>query len=221
MRDERNPTTGGSEEVRSGLYHRAFAWLLGHGDGADRRMYAERKTPLLAGLTGTVVEIGPGSGVNLDYIAPTVRYRAVEPNIHFHEDIGRRAERLGIEATVQPGVAERLPFPDDSADTVISTLVLCSVADQRAALKEVLRVLRPGGRFLFVEHVVAPEGSSLWFAQRALRRPWGWIADGCRPDCDTGAAIRSAGFSHVDIEPFSVHAGLVSPHIAGTARKPG
>jgi SAM-dependent methyltransferase len=203
--------------ARDGLYHRAFAWLLAHGDAADRRLYAARKTALLGGLRGHVLDIGAGAGVNLPYLDPGVRYTAVEPNPHFHRRIRQRGRRAGIDAEVIAAVAEDLPLADASVDAVIATLVLCSVDSQQAALAEIRRVLRPGGTFAFIEHVAAPAGTALLAAQRALRTPWGLLADGCRPDRRTGEAIADAGFAEVHIERFEVPGGLVGPHVMGRA----
>ncbi|MEP0547275.1 MAG: class I SAM-dependent methyltransferase [Rhodothermales bacterium] len=219
----RPSTTEARAGVRAGLAARWFAWLLSHGEGFDRDLYGERKRALLGGLSGTVVEIGPGAGVNLPYYAAGVRWIGVEPNVHFHERLRRAAERHGIEADVLGGVAEHLPVPDASADAVVSTLVLCSVTDLDAALAEVRRVLKPGGRFVFVEHVAAPEGSLLRRVQRIVKPAWGVIADGCRPDRETGHVIERAGFADVQIERFDAAMPLpvVRPHIAGTARRAG
>lgn len=214
-------TNRAPEEVRTGLGARWFAWLLAHGEHFDRDLYGERKRDLLGGLSGTVVEIGPGAGVNLPYFGPGVRWVGVEPNAHFHDRLRKKAVRLGIEAEVHGGVAERLPLPDASADAVVSTLVLCSVDDVARSLAEVRRVLRPGGRFVFLEHVAAPEGSGLRRLQRWVRPAWGVIADGCRPDRETGRIIAQAGFEDVRIERFDAAMPLpvVRPHVVGTARR--
>jgi ubiquinone/menaquinone biosynthesis C-methylase UbiE len=119
------------------------------------------------------------------------------------------------------GSAERLPLEAASADAVIGTLVLCSVADVAAALREIRRVLKPGGRFVFIEHVVAPAGTWRWRLQRWVRPLWRVIADGCHPDRDTLSAIRAAGFARVEAEQFLAPAGLVAPHIAGIAVQAG
>ena len=105
------------------------------------------------------------------------------------------------------------------ADAVVSTLVLCSVADISRSLAEARRVLRPGGRFVFVEHVAAAPGSLLRRVQRLVRQPWGWLADGCRPDQDTGRRLAEAGFADLQMDAFRVSGGVVAPHIAGVATR--
>jgi SAM-dependent methyltransferase len=201
----------------AGIRKRLFAAILRRGTRWHEPLVADRKRALLGDLTGDVVEIGPGTGVNLDYLRPGVRWTGVEPNAYLRADAVAEAARRGVTARVLPGVAARLPMPDRSVDAVIATLGLCSVPDQDAALAEVRRVLRPGGRFVFVEHVGAPRGTWLRRAQRLVRPLWRIVGDGCHPDRDTMAAIQRAGFARVDAEVFRLPAGLVAPHAAGVA----
>ncbi len=217
---EKDNTAGETPEVRRGLRARWFAWLLAHGEGFDRELYGARKRELLGPLRGTVVEIGPGAGVNLAYYDPGVRWIGVEPNVHFHLRLRDKAAALSLDAAVRPGRAERLDLPAASADAVVSTLVLCSVDDLGAALAEVRRVLKPGGRFVFIEHVAA-RGPGLRRVQRLVKPAWGVLADGCRPDRETAHHIEAAGFEAVRLERFDAAMPLpiVKPHIAGTARR--
>ncbi|MEO1477412.1 MAG: class I SAM-dependent methyltransferase [Bacteroidota bacterium] len=205
--------------VRSGLYARFFAGCMHRADGTDQRLYGDRKQSLLGALRGTVVEIGAGAGPNARYLAAGTRWVAVEPNVHMHPYLREQADEFGLDVRPEVGVAEALPVDDASADAVVSTLVLCSVDDVARALAEVRRVLKPGGRFVFIEHVAAQRGTARRGAQRVLRRPWGWVADGCRPDRETGPAIEAAGFASVDLERFAADLpfNLVTPHIAGVA----
>jgi ubiquinone/menaquinone biosynthesis C-methylase UbiE len=167
-----------------------------------------------------VLEIGPGTGVNLPYLQPGIRWTGVEPNAYLREETRAEAARRGVDARVLTGVAGQLPLPDRSVDAVVATLVLCSVPDQDAALAEVRRALRPGGRFVFIEHVGAPRGTWLRRVQRLVRPVWRIFGDGCHLDRDTVAAIERAGFARVQVEQFRVPAGLVAPHAAGVAIAP-
>ena len=198
-----------------GLAKRFHAWVLAHLTGAYEERIAERKRLLLGELTGTVLEIGPGAGPNLRYYRPDVRWIGVEPNPYLREHLRKEAARLGRAIELGDGTAERLDAQDASADAVVSTLVLCSVPDPAATLKEVRRVLKPGGRLVFIEHVAAEPGTLLFKWQRRLRRPWQFIADGCRPDQDTVGLIREAGFQALEVEAFRVRGWLVGPHVAG------
>ena len=216
-------TPPGPARVRCGVGKRLFAWSLAHADAAQRRVYAERKRQLFRHIEGrggrppVVVEIGAGSGLNARHLPPGTRWVAVEPNGHFHRHIRAAADAHRLAVEVDGGTAEALPLADGEADAVVSTLVLCSVRDVRQSLAEARRVLRPGGVLVFVEHVAAEPGSVMRRLQSGLRRPWGWLADGCRPDRETEAAIRAAGFASVEVERFRVRAGLAAPHVAGVA----
>ena len=207
-----------AQASRRGVRARWLAFVLAQSERTDRRLYGARKRVLFQGLGPTVVEIGAGTGVNAAYFARGTRWRVAEPNGYVPADLARAAERHGLALDLHAGGAEALPFADASADAVVSTLVLCSVSDPSRVLAEVRRVLRPGGRFVFVEHVAAA-GGALRTAQRTLRAPWGLVADGCRPDRETEAFVRAAGFARVDVERFRLPLGLVAPHIAGTATR--
>ena len=180
-----------------------------------RAMSKRDRAALLSGLRGDVVEVGAGDGLNFPFYPPEVaRVTAVEPE----PSLRARAETVaGERVRVVDGTAEALPVADASADAVVACLVLCSVADQDAALAEVARVLKPGGVLRFYEHVVAeqPVGRAV---QQALDRTgvWPTLAAGCHLTRDTRAAMVRSGFALADERRFSV-GGL--PHIAGTATR--
>jgi SAM-dependent methyltransferase len=198
-------------------YKRAQAWVTSRGNRRYDAMVADQKRALLAPLEGTVLEIGPGGGNSLAFLRRGVRWIGVEPNPFFHDRLRARGDRLGIDVDVRAAAAEALPAADGSIDAVVSSLVLCSVRDPEAALREVRRVLRPGGRFVFIEHVAAPHGTGLRFVQRALRPVWRAFSDGCHPDRETGHVIEAAGFADVDLNRFTVPIPIMGPHIAGVA----
>lgn len=195
------------------------AWGLRAIAGGMDRAYGARKRTLLADLPDTVVEIGPGPGINVPYYRPGTRLIAVEPAVHMHGGLRRAAKRRGVELEVHPYGAEVLAIDDQSVDAVVATLVLCSVDDPRAVLAEVRRVLRPGGRFIFIEHVAADPGTRLHRLQGWLRKPWAWAFEGCELRRNTGAIIRAAGFDEVEEERFRVSLSPLpfSPHVAGVA----
>jgi len=154
------PGAPGSEKTppRAGLGSHIHAWVLAHLGVRYERMVADRKRALFAGLDGSVLEIGPGTGPNLVYYPPGIRWLGVEPNPYMVPYLRTAAARAGLPVDLRPGMAERLPAEDNSMDTVVSTLVLCSVHDPDGVLREIRRVLKPGGQFLFLEHVAAPPG---------------------------------------------------------------
>jgi ubiquinone/menaquinone biosynthesis C-methylase UbiE len=206
-------------------YQRFFAWAMATGTADYERAMAERKQALFAGLEGEVLEIGPGAGPNLPYLNPNVRWLGIEPNPHMHPYLQAAAAQAGVAVDLRVGNAEALPASDSSIDAVISTLVLCSVPNLPRSLAEIYRVLKPGGRFLFIEHVAASRetfgGTVLRQVQNGIRPFWQLIGDGCQPNRDTGELIRQTGFSKVDYETFKapVPIAIVQPHILGVAVK--
>lgn len=193
---------------------RLFAWFHARSDAFLDRRYGEEKRRLLADLSGTVLELGPGTGSNLQYMPSGVRWIGVEPNVHMHPLLRQRVP----DADVRVGGGESLDLPSGSVDAVVCTLVLCSVRDQAAVLREVRRVLRPGGRFVFLEHVAAPRGSWLRRLQAFVAPAWSVCGHGCRPDRETWTALEEAGFSRLDCRRFEVPGlALVRPHVAGVA----
>ena len=184
---------------------------------AERRWMDERRRRLLAGARGAVLEIGGGTGANLAHYRNVDRVTIAEPDPFMRNRIGPKLEETRVPVEVSAAGAEALPYPDGSFDTVVSTLVLCTVPDQEAALDEVRRVLRPGGRLLFIEHVRAAGSAARW--QDRLEPLWRRLLGGCHPNRDTVAAIEEAGFeiemfeSFYPPEPLS---GLI-PHVQGSA----
>lgn len=213
------PVSFDEAPAKAGLSKRVHAWLLAHCGARYERMVAERKRGLFGGLRGDVLEIGPGAGPNLGYYPQDCRWIGVEPNPFMHPYLRQAAERVGLAIEIRTIVAEKLPAEDQSMDAVVSTLVLCSVRDPAIVLREILRVLKPGGRFVFLEHVAAPDGTRLRKVQRIIRPVWKRLADGCHPDRETGPAIERAGFARVSYEQFRLPLGPVSTQIAGWAIK--
>jgi ubiquinone/menaquinone biosynthesis C-methylase UbiE len=202
-----------------GIYQKLFAHGLALGDDAQHRIYGERKRRLFAGLAGTVVEIGPGTGVNLPYLPDDLRWIGLEPNPHMHDFLREQLAGRNLDAELRTNPAQDTGLPDACADVVVSTLVLCSVPDLSETLAELRRVLKPGGRLLVIEHVAAPRDTWLYTLQRGIRPVWKRLADGCHPDRDTGTALQQAGFSSVSLTRFDTGLPVVAPHIIGTATK--
>ena len=175
---------------------------------------------LLAQARGRVLELGAGTGLNLEHYPETIEsLTLVEPDPHMTKRLRTKLAQAGRDAEVIEAPAEELPFPDNSFDTAVVTLVLCTVPDQPVALVEIKRVLKPGGQLLFLEHVRSrnPELAK-W--QDRLERPWHFLGDGCHCNRDTVSAISAAGFDLGDVErgrlPKAV--AIVRPLAQGTAR---
>ena len=214
--------TDSGESARRGLRQRLFAWMHAQEsavEGGYDAAVAPYKRRLFGDLSGTVLEIGAGTGENFSFYPPGIHWIGVEPNAYMHPRLLKTAQQYGIAGELRSVAAERLPVEDGSVDAVVSTLVLCSVSDPAGVLREILRALRPGGRFVFVEHVAAPDHSRLWWLQKLIKPAWVVVADGCHPDRATGAAIERAGFARVEIEPFDAPLAIATPHIAGRAVK--
>jgi SAM-dependent methyltransferase len=201
-----------------GPFNATFFWLAG---GLLDLLLRPHKRRVLVDLPDTVVELGSGVGANLRYLSPGSTLIAVEPNPAMHRRLRIAAERHDVRLDVRPVSAEDTDLPDASADVVISSLVLCSVADPARVLAEVRRVLRPGGRFVFVEHVAAPAGTALRRLQRWVRRPWAWCFEGCSCERDLASLIRSAGFSTVDVEGYRLRSPFLpfNTQIAGVVTR--
>jgi ubiquinone/menaquinone biosynthesis C-methylase UbiE len=176
------------------------AWFLAALDGYMHWKYAAIKSRLLGQAPAVVVELGPGAGANLRYLPRGTKLIAVEPNLHMHPVLERRARQLGIDLDLRGLAGESLDLPSASVDFVFSSLVLCTVEKPEQVIAEVRRVLKPGGRFACVEHVEAPAGSAVHRMQRLIRRPWKWVFEGCDLCRDTGATLRSSGFAQVDVQ---------------------
>lgn len=182
----------------------------------------EMRHELLAEARGRVLELGAGTGLNLEHYPGEIDgLTLTEPDPHMTKRLRGKLAALGktSEITVIETPAESLPFPDDSFDTVVVTLVLCTVPDQAAALQEIRRVLKPDGQLLFLEHVRS-RNPALAKWQDRLERPWRFLGDGCHPNRDTAAALGAAGFQLGEVEHDRVPKAppIVRPLIRGSAR---
>jgi ubiquinone/menaquinone biosynthesis C-methylase UbiE len=206
------------------VHHPLFArFYLRMASGRKAHGEDEYRRRLLDGLSGRVIEVGAGNGLNFPFYPETVdRVLAVEPEPLLREAATRNAEVAPVPVEVADGVAGRLPADDESFDAGVASLVLCSVPDQQRALAEFRRVIRPGGELRFYEHVVAERPLSARLQRLADATFWPRVGGGCHLSRDTGAAIEQAGFSVMSSERFSFTPGAPVPplpHILGVARR--
>ncbi|MFF5078144.1 class I SAM-dependent methyltransferase [Actinoplanes sp. NPDC000266] len=208
-------TTFTAHPVRGRLNAAVFRSVDGYAD----RLFRERKRELFASLPGTVVEIGPGTGANLRHYRPGTRLVAIEPNPYMHEPLLAHARRRGVTVDLRATGAEHTGLGDGEAEAVVSTLVLCTVPDPAATIREIARILRPGGRLLFVEHVGADPGSGYDRLQRAVARPWRWFFEGCEVSRDTEGLLRGAGFAGLSVSRYRLRSVFlpINTQIAGVA----
>jgi ubiquinone/menaquinone biosynthesis C-methylase UbiE len=191
---------------------------------AEERGATDHRRRLLEDLSGTVVEIGAGHGLNFAlYPLEVSEVVAVEPEPTLRQQAETAAKSAKVPIRVLAGIADELPLEDESADAAVASLVLCSVLDQRRALAEIRRVLRPDGELRFYEHVI-PRSQPKRVLFQAIDRSgiWPAIAGGCHAARDTTEAIMKAGFDIEEIERFGFSANRFQPlvpHILGTARR--
>jgi ubiquinone/menaquinone biosynthesis C-methylase UbiE len=159
--------------------------------------YDRAKRAAIAGLRGTVLEIGAGRGRNLGLLPSGITWIGVEPDPGRRRRLGAAARRFGHDREPLAASAEDLPLPDDSADFVVATFVLCTVSDPQIALQEIARVLKPGGRFVFMEHVRSRDsGLAAW--QDRMQPVWGRFAYGCHCNRPTPETIDAFDGLHLD-----------------------
>ena len=177
----------------------------------------ERRSRLLIGARGAVLEIGGGTGANLPHYRGVERVIVSEPDPFMRKRLHPKLQDARFPVELSAAGAQALPFPDASFDTVVSTLVLCTVPDQGAALDEIRRVLRPGGRLLFIEHVRSAGSAARW--QDRLEPLWRRLLGGCHPNRETVAAIGEAGFEIDVFESFYPPETLsaLMPYVQGSA----
>lgn len=194
------------------LVYDPFLWL---GEIAGLR---RRRSALLSNARGRVVEIGAGTGLNAAHYPDGIdELVLIEPDAAMRQRLARRLQRHGRRARILDAPAERLPLADASVNTVVSTLVLCTVPDPERALREIARVLRPDGKLLFIEHVRA-NSRFLAACQDYLLQPWRSFAGGCCCNRPTVELMGACGFAVVaDDFVWRGMPAIVHPLVVGRA----
>lgn len=168
----------------------------------DRPFVAKHRWELLSTVDGEVLEIGFGTGLNLAYYPEHVhKITVVDPSPGMQRQARRRIDQSGIEVDQRLLSSEELPFNNQAFDCVVSTFTLCSIENVERTLNEVYRVLKPGGRFLFLEHGLSPDAKvQKW--QRRLNWLQRRLGDNCRLDRNVQALVRTEPFENVSLDEF-------------------
>lgn len=208
--------------IYDATWGRAFAAIYDRGLKATEEAGLRRmRRETLAAASGRTLDIGAGTGVNAGLFPSAVSELVlVEPGPHMFKKLQAKLEGSGQGVSVVQAPAENLPFADDSVDTVAFTLVLCTVPNPAAALAEAARVLRPGGKLLFVEHVRSRRpGLARW--QDRLEKPWRFLADGCHCNRDTVATIEASSFAIEQVQHGRLPKAppIVRPLVSGSATR--
>ena len=191
------------------IFAAVYEWMSAH----ETPRLVELRRRLVAGARGRVLEVGAGVGTNLPYYGEGTELVLTEPDPHMFRRLRRHTAALTRPVRVEQAAAETLPFPDGSFDTVVTTLVLCTVENPARALAEARRVLRPDGRLLFLEHV---RGEGLLGRIQDMIVPvWRYLAAGCHPNRRTARALVDAGFHIETMQAQRLSRGM--PAIQGTA----
>ncbi len=206
--------------IYNATWGRLFAAAYDRGlKATEEAGLGEMRSELLAGARGRTIELGAGTGVNLDlYPEAVADLVLIEPDPHMAKRLRERLSRSPRPGTIAESPAEHLPFESDSFDTAVATLVLCTVPDPAAAIAELERVLKPGGRLLFIEHVRSQEpGLARW--QDRLEKPWRFLGDGCHCNRDTVATLEGSRFDLAEVERGRLPKALpiVEPLVRGSA----
>jgi SAM-dependent methyltransferase len=194
--------------------HRRFAALYDRATRNERRMMRSLRREVVPRVHGRVLEIGVGTGANWAYLPSGIDYIGVEPDPYMMERARRNASEQGLALDLREGDVRGLPFEDASFDSALATLVFCSVPDAIDGLREVHRVLRPGGELWFIEHVRQGH-AALAGLQSALRPATRYFCGGCEWDHDTLSDMEAAGFVAADVR----RRGGLLPHISGSVRR--
>lgn len=212
---------GLAAQIYDATWGRGFAAIYDRGlKATEEAGLREMRRETLAKASGRTLDLGAGTGVNIGLFPSAVSELVlVEPDPHMFKKLRVKLKGAGEGVSGIEASAENLPFADASVDTVVFTLVLCTVPDPAAALAEAARVLSPGGKLLFVEHVRS-RNTDLARWQDRLERPWRFLADGCHCNRDTIATIEASPFEldQVEHERLPKAAPIVRPLARGSAR---
>jgi ubiquinone/menaquinone biosynthesis C-methylase UbiE len=202
--------------------HPIFAAAYDRFGGVGEAFLREHRQYLARDLEGSVLDLGAGTGDMFPYFARAangdreVAFRGIEPDPHMKRRAERAASEHSLDVDLRLARAESLPYPDESIDTVIASLVFCTISDPECAFTEVTRVLRPGGELRFLEHVRSD--GLLGRVQDLLAPAWRTLAAGCRLDGEFGDVLARSPLETIEIETIRAPPPA-TPMLRGRARK--
>jgi ubiquinone/menaquinone biosynthesis C-methylase UbiE len=202
-----------------GFWNRIAASLYDHIlSPFEKSWFGERRSCLLRRASGAVLEIGGGTGINLPCYSGVEKVVFTDPDQHMLRQAEWKLKRARVPVLLGQARAEALPFAENSFDTVVATLVFCTVQSPQESLKEVRRVIRPDGRLLLLEHVLGEGNRAVW--QNRLTPVWSKVSMGCHLNRDTVDQVQGAGFEFESLEQYEPPAlpRLTRPAVVGVAR---
>lgn len=190
-------------------------------NSVEKKVLGRRRATLLGPLTGRVLDVGAGTGVNIPYFKSASTVVLAEPDGAMRAKMDAKLSRASVPVETSGAPAEKLPWGDGSFDAVVCTLVLCTVENPEQSLAEIHRVLKPGGTLIVLEHVEADDDTKLFKWQHRIGPVWTKMAAGCVLTRDTQTSVEKAGFTFSSIERFRELYGFmpISPMIQGVATK--
>lgn len=197
------------------------SWIFNVLDGYMHWLFGNSKRELFKDHPYIVVEIGAGTGTNMRYYKKGTKLIAIEPNIHMHSNLQKRADKYGINLSIRTSSIEAVTLPSNSISFIVSTLVLCSVENPKQCIAKIKDLLIPGGEFVFIEHIKANKRGILSLIQNLVHKPWHWFFEGCHTNRDTKQLLKLAGFSKLELETYNLYSPFIPiiPQIRGRAIK--
>ncbi|MCF7954440.1 MAG: class I SAM-dependent methyltransferase [Phycisphaerae bacterium] len=190
---------------------------------AEKKNFSKWRSGLLKNLSGSVLEVGAGTGVNVFYYPSTFsKLTLTEPDPNMLKILRKRAkQRNDLTVEIHRATVEKLPFPDNSFDFVVCTFLLCSVFSPQDSLSEIFRVLKSGGKFVFLEHVANIKNNRAYKWQKRIEPIWKFVGGNCHMTRDTAYEIDTSGFEILDLDTEYIAGGasIINPFIRGVAKK--
>jgi len=191
---------------------------------AEDKYFSKWRSGLLKNLSGSILEVGAGTGVNIFYYPSEVsKLTLTEPDQNMLKILTKKTkQRNDITVEIHRASVEKLPFPGDSFDFVVCTFTMCSVSDPQDSLSEIFRVLKPKGKYVFLEHVANTQNNHVYKWQKRVEPLWKFAGGNCHMTRNTACEIKTSGFEILELHTTHITGlpAIINPFIRGVARKP-